>query len=75
MGYRVEWGSLPGEIVSAGEVVDQNDSTNERWALSVDGICIEGEPEEFLALAKEILTTFRGEPAIILYSQPPKEIN
>lgn len=58
MGYRVEWGSLPARIVPAGAVVDQYETVNEKWALTVDGICIEGESEQFLALAKQILAMF-----------------
>ena len=47
-------------FVEPGEVEDEEGSINETVALTDDGpdVCVEGTPEEFLALAARIVERF-----------------
>lgn len=58
MANRMEWSSLPGELVAPGDI-DGDAEPNDRWALACGGCIIQGEPAEWLALAQDIIGTFR----------------
>lgn len=54
MGNRIEWGEIGGPCTDGDniltdplEVVDDHGNTNERYALTFEGICIEGDLSEF----------------------------
>ncbi|MHA3682804.1 hypothetical protein ACXR2W_00890 [Leucobacter sp. HY1908] len=66
MGNRIEWGEIgryvvgDSVLVGPGAVVDDHGSVNERYALSFEGICLEGSLEALEAFGAAVAADARA---------------
>lgn len=76
MSIRIEWAEAKAhrlEVVEPGEVTDAYGNTNDDWALSLPGVCIEGTPAELRTLLQGALALVPKEEYCTVCDDPITE--